>query len=236
MRPSSHTSIAGSFATSISRSRKFPSACSRKSSICPFVRLGIFVGLGREHPRREAAVADLAGDLRVGGGEVVVPEERHLLLQRALRVHHPEQPALPGIEDVVRRLKAAAAAARHPDISRPADERIHIVGNLGVVEKARHRRGIAGKRQARVRLDLFLAGAESGPPVEMVDLLLSADAHARGLQAAWKSEILRSHQGRGQRLLADRRFRRPITEFVVVERRPTAAAAWLDRAIQAVVT
>ena len=73
----------------------------------------IFVGLAASI--RVAFVgAELAGDLAVGGGEVVVPEERHLLLERALRVHHPEQPALAGVGDVVRRLKAAAAAAVTP--------------------------------------------------------------------------------------------------------------------------
>jgi hypothetical protein len=37
--------------------------------------------------------------LAVCGGEVVVPEQRHLFLERTLRVHHPEQPALSRVLD-----------------------------------------------------------------------------------------------------------------------------------------
>ncbi len=228
--------MAGSFATSISRVAEVPERVLAEELDLPLRPAGVFVGLGREHPRREPAVAYLAVDLRVGGGEMVVPEERHLLLQRALRVHHPEQPALAGVENVVRWLEAAAAASRHADISRPADERIHIVGNLGVVEKARHRRGIAGKRQAGVRLDLFLAGAKSGSPVEMVDLLLSAEAHRRGLQAA-RERVKSYAPSRGAvkdyssagLYAADYTIRASVAST-------DAAAMGLDRAIQGVVT
>src|SRR5688572_28315265 len=59
-------------------------------------RTGQIAGLERHH----LGADDLTGiprHLAVGGGEVVVPEQRHLLLQRPAGVHHPEQPALPGI-------------------------------------------------------------------------------------------------------------------------------------------
>ena len=72
------TSIAGSFATSISRSRKLPVANSRNSWIWPGwlpARLGWLASIIRV----ARSVADRAGDLAVGGREVVVPEERHLL-------------------------------------------------------------------------------------------------------------------------------------------------------------
>ena len=151
---------------------------------------GFLVGLGGEHARREGAVADVVGDLRVGRREVVVPEERHLLLQRALRMHHPEQPALAGIENVVRRLESTPASSCHTDVARAADQTVHIVGDLRETQQAGHRGSVAGKRQAAVVLDLFLTRAESGTPVEMIYLLLSAAAHDRFLPVAWQSQIL----------------------------------------------
>jgi hypothetical protein len=54
--------------------------------------------LVRHHLRADDR-ADRTGHLRVADAEVVVPEERHLLLQRAARVHHAEQPPLPRILD-----------------------------------------------------------------------------------------------------------------------------------------
>ena len=44
--------------------------------------------------------AGIGVQLAVGGGEVVVPEERHLLLQWTARMDHPEQPALARVVDV----------------------------------------------------------------------------------------------------------------------------------------
>ena len=48
----------------------------------------------RRHVARAFGGAVRARDLVVAGGEVVVPEERHLLLERTVAVDHPEQPAL----------------------------------------------------------------------------------------------------------------------------------------------
>jgi hypothetical protein len=58
-----------------------------------------FAGLEGHHARGLRASRD-ARDLRVRSGEVVVPEERHLLFQRPSRVQHPEQPSLPRVLDI----------------------------------------------------------------------------------------------------------------------------------------
>ena len=56
--------------------------------------------------------AGVAGQLAVGGGEVVVPEQRHLLLQRAPRMNHAEHPALARVVDVdVRREEVRVATS-----------------------------------------------------------------------------------------------------------------------------
>ena len=79
------------------------------------------------HHLRALHRAEGARDLAVGRGEVVVPEERHLFLERTLRVHHPEQPALAGVLDV-RVRRELAAARRHADVVALPDLRIHVVG------------------------------------------------------------------------------------------------------------
>jgi hypothetical protein len=84
-----------------------------------------FAGL-QGHHLRTLHPAHRTRQLAVRGGEVVVPEQRHLLLQRALRVHHAEQPALPCVLDVrVRRERAAAR--RHADVCGLADLRVHVI-------------------------------------------------------------------------------------------------------------
>ena len=74
--------------------------------------------------------------LRVGRREVVVPEERHLLLERTVAVHHPEQPSLPRVEDVGRGENGAVPARGDLDVARLADLRVDVVGNLLVVDEA----------------------------------------------------------------------------------------------------
>ena len=130
---------------------------------------------------------------------MVVPEERHLLLQRALRVHHPEQPALAGVEDIGRWLKAVAAASGHADVARTADERIDIIGDVRVVQQAGDGGGVARKREIGVGVDFLLARAESCPPVEMIDLLLATAAHAALLQGPVGDQILRPRLSRVKR-------------------------------------
>src|SRR5206468_1336933 len=48
----------------------------------------------------------------VGGGEVVVPEQRQLLDQRALRAHHPVQPPQHVVAVLVRRVERLAVDGR----------------------------------------------------------------------------------------------------------------------------
>jgi hypothetical protein len=65
---------------------------------------------------------------------VVVPEERHLLLQRPPRVDHAEQPALTRILDVRVRLKTSGAVEdRH--VRRIADIGVDVVGLILVIQQ-----------------------------------------------------------------------------------------------------
>jgi hypothetical protein len=64
--------------------------------------------LGSEVPRRFGG-AELSRELGIRGGEVVVPEERHLLLQRPVAVHHSEQPPLPRVGDARARREGTCA-------------------------------------------------------------------------------------------------------------------------------
>ena len=102
--PSSQTSIAGSFAISIRIVLKFPSALSRSISIWPRTPAGSSDALAAM-ARVPFGRAERGRHLRIRGGEVVVPEERHLLLERPVGVHHPEEPALPGGVDSWRRAR-----------------------------------------------------------------------------------------------------------------------------------
>ena len=64
-------------------------------------------GLRGQGTARRAGT-ELAGDLAEPCGEVVVPEQRHLLLQRALGMDHAEDPALRRIGDPRVRLERTA--------------------------------------------------------------------------------------------------------------------------------
>ena len=89
-------------------------------------------GLVREHLGRLCG-AGVGDQLAVGGGKVVVPEQRHLLLQRAPRVGHAEQPALPRVVDVdVRREELASGHLRMVGSS---DALIHVVRPALVVTR-----------------------------------------------------------------------------------------------------
>ena len=123
----------------------------------------ILGGLRRHQPRRVLAV-HLAGDLRKTGGEVVVPEKRHLLLQRPVGMHHPEQQPLPRI--IGHGVRRKLAARRGVDVAGLADVRIDRVGNAGVVDQP-----IDGLRvrQLRVRRELRAVAAEPRSPQQMFD-------------------------------------------------------------------
>jgi hypothetical protein len=116
------------------------------------------------HPRAVDGVR-VASNLAVGGSEMVVPEERHLLLQRPAAVHHPEKPALAGIVDDRGRRKRPVR--RRLDVARRADLPIDIVCNGGVVEKLVDRLGQAA---AAVVLEFSGCRAKSRPPQQMLNL------------------------------------------------------------------
>jgi hypothetical protein len=122
-------------------------------------------GLERQHLRRQHA-ANGAVQLAERRREVVVPEERHLLLERPPRVHHPKQPSLPRVLDRDVRRKRAAAR-RDAGVRGIADLLVHVVGNLLEVEQ------ISGRRQRRHVFDgaqVVRAGAESGTAQQVLDL------------------------------------------------------------------
>ena len=76
----------------------------------------------------------IVADLLVTSREMAVPEQRHLLLERTRRMHHPEQPSLPGIVDVdVGR--ELTAPRRHARVGRAADMRVDVVTLPGVVHQ-----------------------------------------------------------------------------------------------------
>ena len=81
--------------------------------------------------RMDGAVG--AGDLRIGRGKEVVPEQRHLLLQRTTGVHHPEQPPLARIVDD--RIGREGATHRDACMGRMPDQRIGAVRSLGIVQQ-----------------------------------------------------------------------------------------------------
>ncbi len=133
--------------------------------------------LGGQHPRRLGAVVG-AGDLRVGGGEVVVPEERHLLLEGALGVDHPEQPALAGVGDV--EVRREGAAGGHADEAGLADLAVDVVRDLVEVHQQVDR---AADPDFGIEIDLVRAAAEAGSPEEVLDLLFTS-SHAKDLPDA----------------------------------------------------
>ena len=110
-----------------------------------------------------------AGELRVARREVVVPEEGHLLLQRAVRVDHAEQPPLPGVVDegVGRKRRVRR---RRQDVARLPDLRIHIVGDELVVDDPINRGAVR-----QVAEDRQVVGARAKPRAsqQMLDALIS---------------------------------------------------------------
>ena len=79
-------------------------------------------GLRGQGTARRAGT-ELAGDLAEPCGEVVVPEQRHLLLQRALGVDHAEDPALRRIGDPRVRPRTDRARSRLGSLARRCSRR-----------------------------------------------------------------------------------------------------------------
>ena len=107
----------------------------------------------------------VGGELAVGGGEVVVPEHRHLFLQRAPRVHHAEHPALARVVDVD--VGREQVVRGHLHVVGPADALVHVVGPAVVVDEMRHRRR---RRHVAEGLHVRQAGAEAGAPQQVIDV------------------------------------------------------------------
>ena len=127
----------------------------------------------RRHVARAFGRAKRAGDFRVTRREVVVPEERHLLLQRPVRVQHPEQPPLAGIADV--RLRSERTSARRDaDVSRLEDFRVDVVFDALVVHQPIDR-AVEGQRPERV--ELVGPRTKPGAPEQMLDLLIEGSTH-----------------------------------------------------------
>jgi hypothetical protein len=76
---------------------------------------------------------DTARDLGVRRREMVMPEQRHLLLEWALGMHHPEQPSLPGVVNAG--IWRELAARRDANVRAVADSRVHVVGLLFEVDQ-----------------------------------------------------------------------------------------------------
>ena len=113
-----------------------PSAYWRNSSICPCGPRSA-PGFVREH-LGGLPFAGVGGQLAVGGGEVVVPEQRHLFLQRTPRVDHAEHPALARILDVdVWREEILGCDLR---VVGTSDALIDVVGSALVVDEIRRPR------------------------------------------------------------------------------------------------
>ena len=120
-------------------------------------------GLVREHLGRLPG-ARVGGQLAVGGGEVVVPEQRHLFLQRTPRVDHAEQPALARVLDVdIRREEVLDG---HLRMVGPSDARIDVVGSTLVVDEIRDR---SGRRHVAKDLGVDGTDAESGAAKQVID-------------------------------------------------------------------
>src|SRR5439155_2295967 len=99
-------------------------------------------------------------------------EQRHLLLQRPIAVHHAKQPPLPGIGDV--RLRREDAAGRDAHVPRLADLAVDGVRNTLVVDERVD--GVAD-RQAGVEIELVGPRAETGSPKQMFDLSIGVTSH-----------------------------------------------------------
>ena len=104
------------------------------------------------HHLRGALAADGIRDLAVRGREMLVPEQRHLFLQRAPRVHHAEQPPLARVIDRRGRRERFHRAGRwrHGRIPSLTDERVDVVWRAVIVHEL-GQRGVETARTERRR-------------------------------------------------------------------------------------
>jgi len=141
----------------------------------------IFRRLRTQRPTRSVWTY-LPRDLAETGGEVVVPEQGHLLLQRPLGVHHPEQHPLPSVEDPFIRPKGASC--RGPEESRHADGVVDGIGDALVVDQR-----VDKSRHAHLLELLPLRGrvAESGSTNQMGDC--GINSHGSGTKGTEGREV-----------------------------------------------
>ena len=94
-------------------------------------------GLVREH-LGALQHARVIGQLAVAGGEVVVPEQRHLFLQRTPRVNQAEHPSLARVVDVdVWCEEVVVSFGGHLHVVGPSHARIDVVRAAFVVDQMR---------------------------------------------------------------------------------------------------
>ena len=117
--------------------------------------------------------ADRTRDLGVGGGEVVVPEERHLLFERPLCVHHAEEPTLARVFDAG--VGSEGSAGGDVDVVGLADLRIDVVGLAVHVEDVVER---LERGHALERRHLGGAGTEARAPQQMFVGLVACHCHS----------------------------------------------------------
>src|SRR5206468_10032159 len=132
----------------------------------PLDLIGILTRLRGHVPR--AFVAIQGDDLRVGGRKVVVPEERHLLLERTTRMNHAEEPTLPRIVDHGARQELTSC--RDQRVPRLPYQAIDIVRYDFVIEQPTNR---STQAKLEVVLDLVVAGAETSAPQQVLDDVLA---------------------------------------------------------------
>jgi hypothetical protein len=104
---------------------------------------------------------------------VVVPEQRHLLLQRTIAVDHAEQPALPCIVDV--RSRRERPARGDPCVSGHANERIDRVRHALEVHERFDR---IADRHPTIRIELVGTRTKTGAPKQMCDVAIRILGHA----------------------------------------------------------
>jgi hypothetical protein len=90
-------------------------------------------GFERHHFRALNGTAK-PGHLAVGRREVVVPEERHLFLERPLRMQHSEEPPLTRVFDI--RIRGELPAGRDTNVTNLADLRVDIVRQLLILDES----------------------------------------------------------------------------------------------------
>ena len=126
---------------------------------------GILRRLGGQIPRRFRR-SQHPRNLVVAGREMVVPEERHLLLQRTTAVHHAEQPPLTRVDDVRLGEKLAAGGGAH--VAGCADPGVDLVRQLLVVDEGVDRLGDA---EPAVEVQFVGPRAKARSAQKMFDLL-----------------------------------------------------------------